>query len=115
MYLKQYLKKELETKVVELKSELSKTKKILGVFNKIDINKADYHIHLFSLWAADGEKSPKFKYTGRLEDAIKEAEENFKKINNRGDVQAQYLVSIKLRGMEYAVPEEFWKKYAEKH
>jgi len=87
---------------------------ILPALKKTDLNNATYAVNLISLWEDQGEKPVRIKHKGTLEEAIKIAESDFKKVNNRGDVQAVYSVSLIL-GKRGKVPifDEYWKMYKE--
>lgn len=116
MHLKSYLKKTMDEKLVKLESEAVMTKKALKDLQKTNLRKAYYIVRLNSLWANEGEKSIiTTTYGGSLEKTIKDAEQEFKKINNRSDVQAVCSVQIRIGSSVYVVPQKFWDSYKEKH
>ncbi len=69
-------------------------------------------VALNSLWSKEGEKNIKVKTKGDLKEAIEEAEEKFKKINHRQDVQADYSIFVLLaNGVRIRLSEDFWDEY----
>jgi hypothetical protein len=116
MQLKTYLKKSLRETIDNCESGIIKAKSKLKYLKNFRTKYALYTIKLRSLWEKDGEKNTETIHKGRLEDAIKEAESQFKATNNnRSDVQADYRVSINIKGDDYLIPKEFWEQYKEKH
>jgi hypothetical protein len=55
-----------------------------------------YEVHLHNLWADHGGKHTVTTTRGSLAEAIENAEAEFMKVNNRGDVQARYTILILL-------------------
>lgn len=107
-----FLKGEIAERINELDKALKIDKKSLKLLEKINLDDASYNVSISSRWANEGESSVKdMKYQGTLKDAIKEAEKEFQKINNRGDIQGDYFVSIKLGEGEYPLPAKFWGKF----
>jgi len=114
MSLKQYLKKTLDEKIEEYKSGTDLTEESLRILEQTKTNTANYVVYLRSLWENEGERSTTTVYHGTLRKAIEVAEAEFKKRNNRSDVQASWLVDICLGTSRYSIPEQYWKKYREK-
>ena len=104
MTFKQSLTKFLNKQILEFRESLE-------ILEKTDYRNANYIVSLRSLWANEGEKSTKTKHLGTLKDAIEKAEKEFKVANMRNDVQADYLVSIRLGKSTYSVPEKYWEKF----
>jgi hypothetical protein len=107
MELKDYAIKELSEDIVRIR-------KMLRVLKKIDINHADYEVTIHSSWYHEGEKDTITRHHGTLKEAIEKAEEEFKKVNNRRDVQGDYHPRLVLGGKHYFILEMFWKKYAQR-
>lgn len=107
MIFKQNLTKFLNKQILEFRESLE-------VLEKTDDRNANYIIFLKSAWASEGEKSTKTTHLGTLKDAIEKAEKKFKVVNMREDVQADYIVSIRLGKSRYSVPEKYWERFKEK-
>jgi hypothetical protein len=115
MDLKSYLQEEINDSIESYKRAMTAQKKTLKRIKFLDVKHAEYTVYLHSLWENEGEKNTTTRAIGSLENAIKTAEEKFKKINgNRSDVQAKYRVDITIGKDKYSVPEPFWKKYTER-
>ena len=100
--------------IKELSEDIVRTRKMLRILKKIDINNADYEVVIHSSWYHDGEKDTVTRHHGTLKEAIEKAEEEFKKVNNRGDVQGQYHPCLVLGGKPYFILETFWEKYTQR-
>lgn len=111
MKLKSYLKKRICAETNTLRKLINQHQTDLELLDKINPRDFIYRIYLHSCWANEGEKSTTSQYKGTLNEAIKRAEEEFKLVNHRSDVQANYAVSVVLGKEEYALPESFWRKY----
>ncbi|NOQ38363.1 hypothetical protein GQ472_05750 [archaeon] len=107
MDLKEYLEKTIEYQRIELEEAIQNNVDASANLGNTDMDSAVYHVFLRSLWP-EGEKNIDLTDEGSLEYVIRTAEEDFKKINNRSDVQADYVVSIVLDDLEYVVPKEYW-------
>lgn len=107
-----HLKKANEREISELEESLRKAeevKKLLSALRSPD--SLTYGISLSSLWSDKGEEDVTLKAAGPVADIIKQAEEEFKKINRRSDVQADYSVSVVFdNGVQLSLPKELWKK-----
>lgn len=113
--VKQKLEKVILTDIEETKTNLTRQRKSLKTLEKIDFKKARYEVYLFSLGSKEGQ--PVFimpEELGSVEEAIKQAETEFKFKNKRNDVQANYQVYIHVGESKYLVPNEYWEKYKEK-
>jgi tRNA(Leu) C34 or U34 (ribose-2'-O)-methylase TrmL len=107
MELKDYIIKEFSEYVVRIK-------KSLRILKKIDTNNADYEVTINSSWHHEGEKDTATKHHGTLKEAIEKAEEEFKKVNSREDVQGDYHPHLVFGEESYSIPEMFWKKYIQR-
>tara|TARA_Y100000310_G_C20347350_1_gene652620 strand:- start:19 stop:390 length:372 start_codon:yes stop_codon:yes gene_type:complete len=76
---------------------------------------ADYRVKLNSLWVNEGEKPVNVEYSGNLQDAIAAAEAEFKEVNQRSDVQANYSVFLCLSENELPIPQKYWEMFQEKN
>lgn len=114
MQLKKYLKKYLNDHIKGMKIKVAEHQKNLRFLEKINTKNVNYTVYLHSLWEMEGEKSTTTQHKGSLEQAIKNAEREFKIKNKRTDIQAEYKVYINLGNLEYLIPKEFWKEYKEK-
>ena len=112
MNLKSYLINKINKNISELETDLKENKKSSRLLGKVNLEDTKYSIILLSSWK--GEKPVEIFYKGTLKDAIKKAEEKFKKRNNRGDIQADYFAGIQLGNKTYKLPEKYWRRYVEK-
>jgi hypothetical protein len=118
MSLKELIKKDFESGKVEVDKVIARNAKIdaaiagLDSFNPEDAN---YKVDLHSCWHSEGEKNTTTNYKGSLCNAIKKAEEHFKKVNRRGDVQARYYVEVIIDGIGIEIPKKYWSRYEERH
>lgn len=113
MHLKTYLRKTLNEKIEGYKSGIDLTEESLRVLEQTNTGKANYVVHLRSLWANEGESSTTTEHRGTLKDAIERAEADFKSTNNRSDVQADCSVAICLGDGRYSIPQDYWQKFQE--
>ena len=112
MELKDYIETQVNGRVLELELAGTKARKAKKIFDKTDLDNAKYNITLTSLWFGEAETCT--THIGTLEQAVKSAEDEFKKFNHRSDVQATWEVNIQLGEMAHHLPEEYWKKYKSK-
>ena len=76
--------------------------------------KLTFRVNLHSLWS-EGEKDVNVTGTGDLAKIIQRAENKFKKVNHRSDVQASYRIYVVFRrSVAMFLPEKLWKKYTQK-
>jgi len=76
------------------------------------IDNANYAVHFNSLWTDHGGKNTTTNYKGSLREAIKKAENDFRRENGSDDTkQTRVYVDIKLEDLEYEVPKKYWSKY----
>ena len=67
-------------------------------------------VHLDSYWADYGERA--IVHEGNsLKSAIKDAEREFMRANNRSDVQARYTVYAVFEKKQIPLPNKYWGKY----
>jgi len=90
MRLNKLIKKETESKIENLKESIKKLE------DSLKIKDDTFVIDIISYWANEGENSIRYYYTGKINDAIKKAENNFLRINNRSDIQGEHKVYISL-------------------
>ncbi len=114
MELKQYLLKYLSQNKQDLSKVLKNTNKSLKELDKLNLGDAVYSVQLISMWETEGGKSVHVEQKGNLEDAIKEAEGQFKEVNHRSDVQANYQVMVLVGKTYCSVPQEYWKEFSGK-
>ena len=99
----------LEKRVLSIKEDLKNTRQAI---RQLDKNRCFYKVLLTSCWADYGEKS--VTYTGKVGDSLKkvakEAEEEFKRVNNRSDVQAFRTAVLVFENGEYIAVEYPEKK-----
>ncbi len=109
------IRKSLTTVLQKIENQAQEYKTALKVLQQTNTRKANYSIRLISKWVDDGESSTLTEINGSLEEAILQAEQTFKKKNNRVDIQANYEVQIQLNNTGYKVPEKIWKNYTEQN
>lgn len=113
--LRTYISDALDEQLAWLQKSLQQTEDAIQITKTLNVRKGHYQVNLNSLWADEGEKSTKTKYTGSLENAIKAAEKKFLKINSRSDIQATYHVQIRVGKIFMSVPKKYWEEYMKKH
>jgi hypothetical protein len=111
MQLKLYLKKQITDSNVSLRREIDRNHVALRSLNKTGASGFTYLVYLQSLWSNEGEKSTTTIHQGSLDEAIIKAETDFKQVNKRTDVQAEYDIRVRLGKKDYSLPLEFWRKY----
>lgn len=110
---------EMTNMVKNAKNSLSTLQKDQKNLDKVKTDsELIFQIRLRSLWAHEGEQS--LSYTSPvpdiLENTIKTACGNFRKINRRLDVQADVAVFVVLpNGTKIKLPESYWKHLADKY
>jgi len=71
-----------------------------------------YKVVILSLWAIDGEESVVCR-SKDLSKAIKKAEAKFLKINNRSEIQGEYIVYAIIESRKkkilVSLPDDYWK------
>lgn len=114
MSLKQHLRRDLNQLIEEHKSGIESAEDSLKALEQTDTDRANYRVYLRSLWEKEGGESTTTQHHGRLRDAIKKAEEEFRGRNKRNDVQADYSVEISLGNRRYQVPVKYWAEFKER-
>jgi len=100
---------EREDNVRELANMLEDSRNKL---ENMDLDNANYAVHFNSLWTDHGGKNTTTNYKGSLREAIKKAENDFRRENGSDDTkQTRVYVDIKLEDLEYEVPKKYWSKY----
>ncbi len=110
MDLKKYLRGKLAVQQSGLERELKATKGAVVSLDRTDLERAVYEVNLHSLWADYGGKDVVVTHSGNISDAVALAEQKFKMINRKRDVQAIYRVSIVLNGQKHLIPAECYYK-----
>jgi hypothetical protein len=113
--LERYLKTEISKEVRGLRRGIENAEEALRVLGRGGISKqADFEINIRSYWISEGEKSVTLEYRGSLKEAIRKAEKEFKVVNQRKTIEANYDVFIILgkRGAcRYEIPQKYWEKF----
>lgn len=77
-----------------------------------NLNTACYIVSIYS--SSKEETSTVTKWKGSLDEAVRKAEQEFKKANNNKiNVKSGYLVQIKIGKITLVIPDEYWKQYRE--
>src|SRR3954466_15860692 len=100
----------------QIESRLVKLKRLRARFSYASEAHLQFKVVLSSLWADQGEKSVEI-VGNTLEAAMQEAIAEFKKINKRSDVQANYYVSAFLPtdpDSPISLPEQYWRPFKER-
>ena len=92
------IQKELREQLKAVNSRLRK---------KIDPKNIIFEVSIVSLWEDHGEKPTKLRGP-KLKLTFKEAQEQFKRINNRSDIQAKYSVFVDGNGTSYPLPQKYY-------
>jgi hypothetical protein len=114
MDIKAKIEEVISQSIEDIQKSLKSCQQALADLKKEDARNLTYTIELRSLWERDGEKNTTLTYQGTLENAILNSEENFMRVNNRKDVQAEYRVFILLGSASVPVPEECWRPYTKR-
>ncbi len=114
MQLKSYLQKQISNSLAQLREQTAQIEEALQLLGRVNLRNTNYIVSLRSSWANEGERPTITEHQGSLEEAIKKAEQEFKAVNNRSDVQAHWSVQMQLGPIKCPVPEEYWKQYREK-
>ena len=121
MRLKKYLEKTVGETIDIHKRGLERAEASLERVASMSPRNANYSITINSAWSGGsylgdvGETNTNTKYKGTLKSAIIEAEREFKEINHRNDVQADYSVRVYFGEDGYSVPEEYWSRFVQKN
>ena len=110
-----HLMGELATRLVEAEAQVKTIKRLLEALPNNVNTQFHYKVILTSLWGDEGEQDVVHKEQGLLERAMANACAEFKKINNRHDVQASCQVFVALPTFPedwLVVPKQFWQQYA---
>lgn len=105
----------LATSLVEAEARVRTLKKLLEALPDNVNTQFRYKVILTSLWSDKGEEDVVHEEQGLLEQVMANAYAEFKKINNRTDVQASCRVFVALPNYPedwLVVPEQFWRQYA---
>ncbi|MCK4997461.1 hypothetical protein KAS08_04100 [Candidatus Pacearchaeota archaeon] len=121
MGLKKYLEKEVSDNVNNLKRRLRKAEASLLEIETMSPSKSNYSIKIMSRWRGGsyfsnvGETDINIEYKGTLKSAIIEAEKEFKEVNHRSDIQADYFVRVHFEEDDYLIPEKYWSKFKQRN
>ncbi len=110
-----HLMGELARNLVEAESRVKILKRLIIALPSAVDTKFHYKIVLHSSWSDEGEQDVVHEEQGLLEQVMANAYAEFKKINNRTDVQASCRVFVALPKYPedwLEVPEQFWRQYA---
>lgn len=75
--------------------------------NEFHPNKITWNIILNPFSARSGGKSIDFKYRGKLQNAIKRAEQEFLRRNSHSDISSCLVIAI-IAGVCIPIPKEYW-------
>lgn len=105
---------EQRTKAEERLAAITAAQEALAEMSAADVT---ISIHIRSGWSNSGEKSPTTEHRGMsLEEAIAEAADNFRTVNNRSDVQGRFTIGLELPNEQTVqIPEELWSQVAAYH
>ena len=78
MDLKSLLISNAKENIESLRKAITENEKLLLSLEQIDVNNAEYRVHLHDLWENEGGKSTTTTTKGTLKEAIKRAEQRFK-------------------------------------
>ena len=113
--LKNHLGVVLTEQISQCKALEKKASFSLRVLKNVNPRNAKYKVVLTSCWRDYGEKQVVLEVEGSMRKAIEAAEAEFKRVNSRSDVQADYDVQIQVGQMQISVPMDYWAKYKERH
>jgi hypothetical protein len=92
-------------KIRSLKAAAKSLKK--GGFNP---NTITWNIVLNPFSARSGGESIDFKYRGKLQNAIKKAEQEFLRLNKHSDVASRLVFAV-IAGVNIPIPKEYWNTF----
>ena len=113
--LRRFLFAEMKARIDQLQEQLRVVNEAAAQIEQFDPKKGEFTVQLFSLWENEGEESTKTKHIGKLSDAISIAEKEFMAKNKRGDVQADYAVTVRIGELDIPVPKEYWQEFMRHH
>lgn len=113
--LKKRLTNDLGRSILEAQKRLDILNAAAVALPKVRLARAEFQVQIRSCWAHEGEKNTEITHRGKLEEAIHIAQEDFKKANNRSDVQGDWFVFIILEDHKLEVPKEYWKDFTPYH
>ncbi len=114
MSIKVFLRKEIATQLTKLREQVANNEEAEQALVDLNPRKANYQVLLCSSWSSEGEESTTTDHTGTLAEAISRAEQEFKKVNHRSDVQGSYDVYVRVGKVKYKLPEALWEEHREK-
>jgi hypothetical protein len=114
--LRAEIERSLANEIHNLKNNLRRAQNSWDEVNRTNGSKVAFEVLLQSLWSDYGEQNIRSNSTLSLKQAIRQAQKRFKKINNRGDVQARYSVYVHIvpkvsdqsKNQCVKVPEKFY-------
>ncbi|MBM3233342.1 hypothetical protein FJZ18_04215 [Candidatus Pacearchaeota archaeon] len=112
MDIKESIGRVITQEIRDAEKSLRRYQKTLTKLKAADGCRLNYIVNLRSLWESQGEGNTTTKYMGTVEGAVQAAEQEFMRVNNRRDVQADYQVMVVLGKTKVFLPEECWKPYA---
>ncbi len=115
MTLRDYIEEQLKSQEKVLSRSLQLTQAAQRQLPTVDIDSAEFTVTLASLWEKEGEKSLTRNYVGTLEHAVKSAEAEFRQMNARSDIQAQYRVTLNLGEVQVQIPELLFEDFMQRY
>jgi hypothetical protein len=119
-FIRESLLSEAESQIKELLVNLKKARTLKGFFaKKVASGKRRYKVVLVSMWTDHGELDVMVIQVGTLLDVMTFAAAEFKRKNNRSDIQAHWHVYAVVRdrsGLSISAPVQswHWQKHMEK-
>lgn len=105
----QIIRNQVEGLVVEQEAHLKKLK--MDLETALPTRKLKFLVRINSSWAAEGEK-PAEATANTVSKAMKLAAVEFRKINNRSNIDGEFLVyGVLETGRKYPLPKKVWEKY----
>lgn len=109
-HLTEYLKKTSQHHQLKLQS-IQEAQEDLG---SVDLRNSGYVVKI-SHWRNSVEESTSTETIGSIEEAIVEAEQEYKRVNKMDKIEGAYSVYIVLGKERLTVPREYWDEFTEKN
>lgn len=112
--IKEYVHRRITFELDELRSRENDLEHCLFELRDLDLSHANYEVVIKSLWENQGGNSVNLTYTGSsLRYAITNTQNEFRRLNQGGNIQADYKVYLLLldEDRRFMIPERYWAEF----
>ncbi len=115
MHLKSYLRNSLKEIIQGYEEEIDRVESGLQALSRVRMGNARYVVKLNPTNDPHEERSVEIEHKGTIGDAVKKAENTYKRDNSTGNIgdNVKYEVQIVLGRDTYPIPEEYWTQYVQ--